>query len=65
MEAAIIVDKLKAHMTKQELLICEGIMLDKSFDEIGADLGKSKSWVSAKLSNLKKRIVSMMDEGTL
>lgn len=65
MEASIIVDKLKTYMTKQELLICEGIMLDKSFDEIGADLGKSKSWVSGKLANLRKRIISMMDDGTL
>jgi RNA polymerase sigma factor (sigma-70 family) len=64
-EAAIVVDKLKEHMTEQELLICEGIMLDKSFDEIGSSLGKSKSWVSGKLKGLKKRIVSMMEEGTL
>ena len=65
LEAAIIVEKLKEHMTEQELLICEGIMLDKSFDEIGADLGKSKSWVSGKLKALKKRIISMMEDGTL
>jgi RNA polymerase sigma factor (sigma-70 family) len=65
MEAAIIVDKLKAHMTQQELSICEGIMLDKSLDEIGENLGKSKSWVSGKLGALKKRILSMMEDGTL
>jgi RNA polymerase sigma factor (sigma-70 family) len=64
-EAAIVVDKLKEYMTEQELLICEGIMLDKSFDEIGISLGKSKSWVSGKLKALKKRILSMMNDGTL
>jgi RNA polymerase sigma factor (sigma-70 family) len=65
LEAAIIVEKLKEYMTEQELLICEGIMLDKSFDEIGVSLGKSKSWVSGKLKALKERILSMMEEGTL
>jgi len=65
LEAACIVEKLKEYMTEQELLICEGIMLDKSFDEIGATFGKSKSWVSGKLTALKKRILSMMEEGTL
>lgn len=65
LEAAIIVEKLKEYMTDQELLICEGIMLDKSFDEIGNDLGKTKSWVSGKLKALKKRILSMMEDGTL
>lgn len=65
LEAAIIIDKLKEYMTEQERLICEGIMLDKSFEEIGKDFGKSKSWVSGKLKLFKKRIISMMEEGTL
>jgi RNA polymerase sigma factor (sigma-70 family) len=65
LEAACIVEKLKEYMTEQELLICEGIMLDKSFDEIGISLGKSKSWVSGKLRKLKKKILSMMEDDIL
>ncbi len=65
LEASIVVEKLKEYMTEQELMICEGIMLDKTFDEIGDSFGKSKSWVSGKLKELKKRILTMMEEGTL
>ena len=64
-EAAMIVEKLKEHMDKYELSICTGIMEDKSFDEIGKEMGKSKSWVSGKLKGLRERIISMMEEGTL
>jgi RNA polymerase sigma factor (sigma-70 family) len=64
-EAAMIVEKLKEHMDKYELFICTGIMEDKSFEEIGKEMKKSKSWVSGKLKNLRERIVSMMEEGTL
>ena len=52
-------------MTEQELLICDGIMFEKSFDEIGKSIGKSKGWVSKQLKNLKEKIVLMMKEGTL
>jgi len=65
LEASIIVGKLKEYMTDQELLICDGIMQDKSLEEIGGDIGKSKSWVSDKLKKLKTKIIIMMEEGTL
>lgn len=64
-EAAMIVEKLKEYMDKQELAICTGIMEDKSFDEIGKEMKRSKSWVSGKLKNLRERIILMMEEGTL
>jgi RNA polymerase sigma factor (sigma-70 family) len=65
LEAAIVVEKLKDHMDDTELAICEGIMLDKSYDEIGKELGKSKAWVSGKLKALKERILEMMHQGKL
>ena len=65
LEAALIVDKLKEHMDITELSICEGIMLDKSLDQIGKEMGKSKSWVSGKLKKLREKIVEMMEAGTL
>jgi RNA polymerase sigma factor (sigma-70 family) len=65
LEAAIIVEKLKSHMDDVELQICEGIMSDKSFEEIGKEMGKSKSWVSGRLKGLRERILFMMKEGSL
>jgi RNA polymerase sigma factor (sigma-70 family) len=65
MEAAIVVDKLKQHMDKEELQICEGIMQDKSFEEIGREMKKSKAWVSGKLKSLRERVLSMMENGSL
>lgn len=65
LEAAVVVEKLKAHMTETELAICEGIMLDKSFDQIGKELGKSKGWVSGKLKALKTRISIMVQAKAL
>ena len=65
MEAALVVDKLKHHMTDDELTICNGIMADKSYEQIGSEMGRSKGWVSLQLSQLKERILSMMEEGSL
>ena len=65
LEAALVVEKLKEHMDDDELAICDGIMKEKSFDEIGKELGKSKAWVSGRLSKLRDRIIEMMEAGTL
>lgn len=65
LEAAIVVEKLKEHMDDTELSICEGIMLDRSYEEIGKELGKSKAWVAGKLKALKERIIIMMQDGKL
>lgn len=65
LEAAVVVEKLKEHMDNDELYICEGIMLDKSYDQIGNELGKSKSWVAGKLKALKERIIKMMHNGNI
>lgn len=65
LEAALIVEKLKTHMNDDEFDICDGIMNDKSFEQIGMELGKSKAWVSDKLKKLRKKIIDKMKAGTL
>ena len=62
LEAALIVEKLKTHMDKTELLICEGIMLDKSYRQIGEELGYSISWVHKKIEGLRKKILRRVKE---
>lgn len=64
-EAALVVSRLKEHMDKTELAICEGIMDDKSYAQIAEEFGKSKGWVYNKINALKERILSMINEGTL
>jgi RNA polymerase sigma factor (sigma-70 family) len=65
LEAAIVVEKLKQQMDNEELFICDGIMCDKSFSQIGKELGKSKAWVSGRLKKLKYRMMDMIKEGAL
>ena len=65
LEAAIVVEKLKDIMDDDELTICQGIMLEKSYEQIGKEMDKSKGWVSSKLDALRQRILSMMEDGTL
>jgi RNA polymerase sigma factor (sigma-70 family) len=65
LEAALVVDKLRQHMTQEEMVICAGIMEDRSYEEIAQQLGKSKSWVSNKLRDFKQRILEKVDSGTL
>jgi len=64
-EAALIVEKLKTHMNEDELTICDGIMKDKSFEQIGSEMKKSKAWVSGRLKRLKEKIIDKMEDGTL
>jgi len=56
MEAILIVEKLKGMMDPITLAICEGIMADKSFDQIGKELGYSKASISNKLKAFKAQI---------
>lgn len=64
-EAAIVVEKLRGHMRKNELSICDGILEGKTQAQIARELGKSPGWVSGQLKKLKERIVIMMREGKL
>lgn len=65
LEAAVVVEKLKEHMDDIEISICENIMLDKSYEEIGKEFNRSKSWVAGKIKALKERITKMIREGKL
>ena len=65
MEAALVVDKLKEHMDSDERKICEGIMADKTYKEIGAELGRSAGWVSGKMDDLRSKIARKLKDGTL
>jgi RNA polymerase sigma factor (sigma-70 family) len=55
-EAALIVEKLKGMMDPITLAICEGIMADKSFEQIGKELGCSKASISNKIKAFKAQI---------
>jgi len=62
MDAALIVAKLKDYMDKDELIVCDGIMKDKSIETIGKEIGKSKAWVSDKLKVLREKLFSVLGE---
>jgi RNA polymerase-interacting CarD/CdnL/TRCF family regulator len=62
MEAALVVEKLKKFMDEEELRICDGIMLDKTYDEIGSEMGKSKAWVAGKIESLRERILYVVNK---
>jgi len=59
METAMFVKSLKTYMNKNELKVCNGIMEDKSYAQIGEELGKSKSWVGNVLKELKSKIMQL------
>lgn len=65
LEAAMVVEGLRDHMDDVERVICDGIMMDRSYDDIGKELGKSKAWVADKVKNFRERIISMLEDGTL
>lgn len=58
LRAAIMVGKLKKYMNKNELLICNGIMKDLTYKEIGRGFEKSDAWVGKQLKNLKKKLLA-------
>lgn len=65
LEAAIVVAKLKEHMSKTEEIICDGIMADKTYEQIGKELGKTGSWVAGQIKHLRIRMISMMKAGNI
>lgn len=56
LEAATLVEQLRKFMDDEDVIICEGIMNDSTYKEIGAELGKSASWVSNKVKDLRVKI---------
>lgn len=57
LEAAIVVNQIKQEMNEEEEKICDGIMQGKTYEEIGAEFGRSKAWVAGKLKGLRERII--------
>lgn len=60
LEAALVVDKIKKFISEDELLICDGIMKDKTYEEIAAELDKSKAWVSKKIKEIRTKVLKKM-----
>lgn len=56
LEIALFVDKLKEYMDEVELSIAEGIMDDKTYEQIANEHGKTRAWVKIKLTKLKKKL---------
>ena len=65
MEASLVVDKIKQYLGETELTICNGIMEDKSLEQIGMEMGKSKSWVSNKLKKLREKVYTIVEGSDL
>lgn len=61
LRAALVVSQMKEHMDDEERSIAEGIMAGKTFKEIGAEHGKSHTWVHKKLNALKERLKEKFD----
>lgn len=60
LEAALIVEQMKPHLDEIELAICEGIMADKSYAEIGNELGHGKSWVAERVFKIREKMKKVL-----
>lgn len=56
MYAALVVENLKKYMDTVELAISEGIMQEKTLEEIAEDHGKSIGWVVNRLERMRTRL---------
>lgn len=61
--AKIIVERLQKFMNDDEVAICNGIMNDNSYDEIGKELGKSGAWVGLQIKKLRTKLILKLKEG--
>jgi RNA polymerase sigma factor (sigma-70 family) len=60
LNAAILVKKLKRYMNKNEIAICNGIMIGLTYKEIGIKFVPSKSdaWVAKQIKKLRKKLLT-------
>ena len=60
LNAAILVEKLKRYMNKNEIAICNGIMIDLTYKEIGIKFVPSRSdaWVAKQIKKLRKKLLT-------
>jgi RNA polymerase sigma factor (sigma-70 family) len=52
------VKEMKRFLTPSEIRICEGIMEDKSYDEIAKEFGRTAPWVKQQLNKIKERLTN-------
>ena len=65
LEIALFVEKLKEHMTDTELFVCEGIMNDRTYEQIAEKLGVKRSRVRQILDKLKQKLTKRLRDGTI
>lgn len=60
LNAAILVEKLKKYMNKNEIAICNGIMIGLTYKEIGIKFVPSRSdaWVAKQIKELRKKLLT-------
>lgn len=60
LNAAILVKKLKKYMNKDEIAICNGIMIGLTYKEIGIKFVPSRSdaWVAKQIKKLRKKLLT-------
>ena len=60
LNAAILVEKLKKYMNKNEIAICNGIMIGLTYKEIGIKFVPSRSdaWVAKQIKKLRKKLLT-------
>jgi RNA polymerase sigma factor (sigma-70 family) len=65
LEIALFVEKLKEYMTETELSVCEGIMNDLTYEQIGEQHGNTAPWVRQILNKLKRKLQRRLSDGTI
>jgi len=56
LEMALTIEKFKKHLTPVEISICEGIMEDRSYEEIAKQFNRTAPWINYKLSKMKEKL---------
>lgn len=55
----ILVNQLKEKMTNIELIISQGIVEGKSYNQIGEENNRSKSWVALQVANMRHKFAAI------
>ncbi|MEE8323091.1 MAG: sigma-70 family RNA polymerase sigma factor [Candidatus Bathyarchaeia archaeon] len=56
LEMALLIENLKSHLTKTEVQVCEGIMEDKTYEEIASTFGHKPPWVNFQLDKIRRKL---------
>ena len=56
LQSAIIIESLKKLMTPEEIRVCEGIMEDKTYEEIAEEFGHKAPWVHQQLVKIREKL---------